>query len=244
MKTASAISLLSLAGSVFAATYPLTSNIVGRRFYDAFEFEAIEDPTDGRVNYVDRATAQAQNLTYASGNTFILRTDSTTVLSPDGPGRNSVRIKTKKVYKTHVAVFDIRHIPQGCGTWPAIWETNEADWPNGGETDILEGVNDQGPNTVSLHTGTGCVMPATRLQTGTSLQLNCDANANDNSGCGVTLNTDLSYGPQFNAAGGGWYATERTPNFIKVWFWSRNDPTVPADVKKGCAVTVNTDTWV
>lgn len=33
--------------------------------------------------------------------------------------------------------FDIRHMPQGCGTWPAAWETNEAIWPNGGEVDIV-----------------------------------------------------------------------------------------------------------
>lgn len=36
---------------------------------------------------------------------------------------------------------------------------------------------------------------------------------------------------------------ERTSTFIKVWFWSRNDPTVPADVKTAGA-TVNTDAWV
>lgn len=36
---------------------------------------------------------------------------------------------------------------------------------------------------------------------------------------------------------------ERTSTFIKVWFWSRNDPTVPADVKTAGA-NVNTDAWV
>ena len=36
---------------------------------------------------------------------------------------------------------------------------------------------------------------------------------------------------------------ERTSSFIKVWFWSRNDPTVPADVLNPCT-TVNTDAWV
>ena len=52
-----------------------------------------------------------------------------------------------------------------------------------------------------------------------------------------------SYGKSFNAAGGGFYAMERTTTFIKVWFWSRNDPTVPADVKTAGA-TVNTDAFV
>lgn len=28
-------------------------------------------------------------------------------------------------------------MPQGCGTWPAAWETDEGDWPNGGEVDIV-----------------------------------------------------------------------------------------------------------
>lgn len=87
-------------------------------------------------NYVNQATALAQNLTYASGNTLILRTDHTTTLS-GSQNRNSVRIKSVKTYTTHVAVFDVRHMPQGCATWPAIWEVKEAGWPAGGEVSIL-----------------------------------------------------------------------------------------------------------
>lgn len=55
-------------------------------------------------NYVDQATAQALNLTFASDSNFILRTDDTTVLSTDGPGRNSVRIRSNNYYSTHVAM--------------------------------------------------------------------------------------------------------------------------------------------
>ncbi|KAG5642778.1 hypothetical protein DXG03_002123 [Asterophora parasitica] len=95
-------------------------------------------------------------------------------------------------------------MPQGCGTWPAIWEVIEPQWPNGGETDILEGVNDQGPNAATLHTGSGCVMPAVREHTGTPTQRDCDANINGNTGCGVRMNSPVSYGPEFNRAGGGW----------------------------------------
>ncbi|CAK5267905.1 unnamed protein product [Mycena citricolor] len=229
--------------SVLAASYSRTQNIVGTGFYDAFDFEAIPDPTHGRVNYVSEATARALNLTYASGNTFILRADSTTVINDASPvGRNSVRIISKSSYSTHVAVFDVVHMPQGCGTWPAIWETDATNWPRGGEVDILEGVNDQGPDTVTLHTSPGCTMPGARVQSGTALQLDCNTAVNANSGCGVSVGQSLSYGPAFNANGGGWYAIERTTAFISVWFWPRGAGNVPSDVRNGRG-TVVTDNW-
>ena len=55
-------------------------------------------------NYVNQATALAQNLTYANGNTLILRADYKTKLSSGGAGRNSVRIQSVKQYTTHVLV--------------------------------------------------------------------------------------------------------------------------------------------
>ncbi|KAJ8516684.1 hypothetical protein ONZ45_g6042 [Pleurotus djamor] len=245
-----------------AATYFMQDEIIGTAFLTTFNFEAISDPTHGRVNYVDAGTAQRQNLTFASGNTFILRADSKTVLSSSGPGRNSVRIQSKKSYTTHVAIFDIRHMPQGCGTWPAVsatvhissyehaadmhdsikvWE-NGPNWPNGGEVDIVEGVNDRSPNQVTLHTSAGCSMPASRSQTGTSAQNDCNVATNSNAGCGVRMTQANNYGPGFNNNGGGWYAVERTSTFIKVWFWPRNAGNVPADVRSG-GTTVNTGSW-
>ncbi|KIM37387.1 glycoside hydrolase family 16 protein [Hebeloma cylindrosporum] len=225
-----------------AATYSLVDNIVGRDFYNAFEWQNIWDPTNGRVNYVDQGTSQNLNLTYASSDTFVLRTDFTSVLNPHGPGRNSVRIRSRKTYRKHVAVFDVRHMPQGCGTWPAIWETKEDGWPSGGEVDILEGVNDQGPNAATLHTTAGCTMPQTREQTGTSGQLDCNWEVNGNTGCGVRFATQTSYGPAFNSVRGGWFAAERTDTYIKVWFWDRNDPSVPGEIRNG-AGNANPDTW-
>lgn len=155
-RLAQTIAIVSLASPVWSATYSRSESIVGSNFYTSFNFEAIADPTSGRVNYVDMATAQADNLTFASSDTFILRTDFKTVLDPNGPGRNSVRIRTNNVYTNHVAVyvsllltlfecegtdryavvvsFNLRHMPQGCGTWPAVWETDEATWPNGVST--------------------------------------------------------------------------------------------------------------
>lgn len=54
--------------------------------------------------YVDQATALSKNLTYASGDTFIMRADHTTTLTASGPGRNSIRIQSNKQYSTHVVV--------------------------------------------------------------------------------------------------------------------------------------------
>ena len=56
-------------------------------------------------NYIDQATALSKNLTFASGNSFILKADDTTVLSSSGPGRDSVRIQSNKAYTTHVSVY-------------------------------------------------------------------------------------------------------------------------------------------
>ncbi|TEB15521.1 glycoside hydrolase family 16 protein [Coprinellus micaceus] len=203
--------------------YRLTNSIVGRDFFRAFDWEAISDPTRGRV-------PEAENLTYAHGDSFVLRGDSETILTPDGPGRPSARIVSKKSYTTHVVVVDLRHMPQGCGyNMGPIWQVGKEDWPNRGEVDILEGVNDQGPNASTLHTSTNCTMPAVRNQTGTSGQLDCDVAVNWNTGCGVKFSKPNSYGPDFNKNGGGWLAVERNNQFIKTWFWPRDSQDVPRD---------------
>ncbi|KAF9261664.1 endo-1,3(4)-beta-glucanase [Marasmius fiardii PR-910] len=235
------VSLLPFVIHTWAASYGLADSYVGRGFLDGFNVLNIADPTHGRVNYVDAATASSQNLTYVSSDSFVLRADFTSVLNPSGPGRNSVRVSSKKTYGTSVMAFNIRHMPQGCGTWPALWSFAEP-WPYAGEIDILEGVNDQGPNAGTLHTDAGCTMPADRPMTGTTIRTNCDFQVDGNAGCGVRFPQATSYGPPFNANGGGWYAVERTNTFIKIWFWPRNDPSVPVDVRDG-ATSVNTDTW-
>lgn len=101
------VALLVLASGfshVSAATYNLQDNYVGNGFLSGFVHEAISDPTHGRVNYVDQGTALSKNLTFANGNTFVIRADSTTSLSASGPGRNSVRVRSQKTYTTHVAM--------------------------------------------------------------------------------------------------------------------------------------------
>ena len=131
-------------------------------------------------------------------------------------------------------------MPEGCGTWPAIWETNEVTWPNDGEIDLVEGVNNQGTDLVSLHTSAGCTVPASRAQTGTPNSLNCVAAETGNTGCNVQAADAKSFGPSFNGVGGGWWALERNSNAIKAWFWPR-DGGKPGDLTSS---SINTDNWV
>ncbi|KAG9100379.1 hypothetical protein FRC07_010416 [Ceratobasidium sp. 392] len=225
-----------------AATYTVSDTFIGSSFLTGFDHQAIADPTHGRVNYVDQATAQRLNLTYASSNSFVMRADYTTTLSPSGAGRNSVRIQSKKKWSTHLEIMDVRHMPQGCGSWPAYWTTDVNNWPAQGEIDIIEGVNDQSPNAATLHTTAGCTQPAVRDQTGHTTNTDCNWQVNGNAGCGVQSPETTSYGPSFNNNSGGWYVMERTSTYIKVWFWPRNSATVPLAVKSG-ASTVDTSSF-
>ena len=62
-------------------------------------------------------------------------------------------------------------------------------------------------------------------------------------GCGVqATGIEYSYGTGFNSVGGGFYAMERTGQFIKVWYWQRYG-SVPSDVANPGS-SVDTDNWV
>jgi hypothetical protein len=159
---------LALAKHHHIHRYTLQDHYTGSDFLSAFEHQAIPDPTHGRVNYVSEEEAVARGLTAPSplNDGIILRSDAESVLDPNGPGRASVRVRSRKEYTTHVVVLDVRHLPVGCGTWPAFWETREYGWPEFGEVDIIEGVNSKPPNNVALHTSRGCEMPQYRSMQG------------------------------------------------------------------------------
>ncbi|KAG8909551.1 hypothetical protein FRC00_009893 [Tulasnella sp. 408] len=198
--TLSFLATLFAAQGTLAATYNILDTFIGPSFLTGFDHQAIADPTHGRVNYVNQATALAQNLTYTSSDTLILRADYKTVLSSSGPGRNSVRIQSKKAYGNGVSVIN---------------STATTNWPSLGEIDIIEGVNDQSPNHSTLHTTDGCTMnPGNMVQTGSLATTNCYWQVNGNSGCGVAVNKPNNYGPAFNANGGGWN-DNTVPNDVK-----------------------------
>lgn len=107
-------------------------------------------------------------------------------------------------------------------------------WPNSGEIDIIEGVNQQSQNDMTLHTNAGCSITNNGAFTGTLTTPNCDGNAlgqPNNAGCQIAASASNTYGAGFNANGGGVYATEWTSDHISVYFFPRGS--IPSDIGSG-----------
>jgi hypothetical protein len=135
----------------------LADTIIGHDFFQKFRWETVDDPTHGRVNYVDQPTARERNYSYgeliifcsfsmvlsplpANDGKFIMSPNSKDIVPPDARGRDSVRITSLKTYDEFIVTIDLQHMPEGCSTWPAFWTYSRAGpWPNGGEVDIVEG---------------------------------------------------------------------------------------------------------
>ncbi|GFF68861.1 hypothetical protein CNMCM6936_006166 [Aspergillus lentulus] len=206
-------------------------------FFDKFSFFTAPDPTGGFVSYVDRNTAQNAGLIAANGAVY-MGVDHTNVASSSG--RQSVRITSTKSYTHGLVILDLAHMPGGiCGTWPAFWMVGP-DWPSHGEIDIIEGVNTQSINQMTLHSTDGCTI-ANGGFTGTLLTSNCYDYApgqGTNAGCGIAATSSQTYGTGFNNAGGGIYATEWTSAGISIWFFPRGS--TPLDIRAG---TPNPTNW-
>ncbi|KAK6599801.1 putative endo-1,3(4)-beta-glucanase [Botrytis cinerea] len=232
--------------------YNLDSKYEGTTFFSGWQFFTDLDPTHGYVTYVDEEVARTNQLINTNNyGPVYMGVDHTTYLDPAGTGRKSVRIMSQKSWTHGLFIADILHMPGGtCGTWPAFWLLGP-DWPNNGyfcfqdetfseasnlklrEIDIIEGVNQQIDNIMTLHTSANCTMPnEDTAQLGTMNSNQCDGTLNNYAGCGSTAQAGAStYGESFNSNGGGIYATEWTSDHIKIWFFPRN--AIPFDIKRG-----------
>ncbi|KAF9533566.1 family 16 glycosyl hydrolase [Crepidotus variabilis] len=213
-------------------------------FYcSSFNFFSAPDPTDGFVNFVNASTAFSQGLAYvASNGTVVMQADDFTTL-PLGTYRDSVRITSIKTYTTGLFILDLNKAPWGCAVWPAFW-TVGPNWPAAGEIDVLEGVHDNQHNQITWHTANGCFLDPNATYTGMIVQDNgtnntdCYAELDSNSGCAVTEWSTASYGPYFEAQGGGVIAMKWDENSISVWSFYR--AAIPLDITAG---TPNPSTW-
>ena len=104
-------------------------------------------------------------------------------------------------------------------------EASSGSWPQNGEIDIIESVNNKSRGSTTLHTSDGCTQSAVKggfsgSRTPACISEPCPptnapavdcyihaAGQRDNQGCGIQPAANRpAYGPAFNAAGGGVYA--------------------------------------
>ena len=153
-----AASLVLFTASANAA-YTLQHDYMnGTSFWNQWDFETPQtDPTHGHVQYVDQKTAASKDMNrdplisqHANGSYYVGADHNTTTSG----GRPSIRIQSKASFNSGLFILDLSHMPGGeCGSWPAFWLLGyPKTWPASGEVDIIEGVNNQVGNDMTLHT--------------------------------------------------------------------------------------------
>ncbi|KAG8221034.1 concanavalin A-like lectin/glucanase domain-containing protein [Butyriboletus roseoflavus] len=236
------LAVVPLGTLVGATTYSIQDMYAGATLLSEWSFFTGPDPTNGYVNYVGQQDAESQGLAYVdSSGRAVLGVDSQNWLAP-GVNRNSTRITSNKSYTGGVFILDAAAMPAGCSVWPAFW-TNGPNWPMTGEIDIVEGVNDQMHNQMTLHSGTSnpCTTDTSKAFTGQVLGTHCYSTASADAGCGISDSHSDSFGSAFNNAGGGVYAFEWDSSYgMSMWFWTRAD--VPSSVNSG-ATTATPSSW-
>lgn len=124
-------------GAPGASPYELVDDYPALTFFDKFHFYDQYDPTYGHVKYVNQTVATQNGLAYYSSqnNTAVMRPDSTNVWPRGGQGRPAVRVISDSTYDHGLFIADVKHMPWGCGTWPAYWLLGQGpqSWPAYGE---------------------------------------------------------------------------------------------------------------
>jgi len=208
--------------------YTLKDFYQGNSFLSDWEFYTEPDPTNGYVNFQSREDAIQNNLAVVNNGKAIFSVDDITELPPGGM-RNSIRITSPNTYSGGVFIADFEAMPYGCGVWPAFWSVGP-NWPAGGEIDVVEGVNNQLNNQVTLHSGPDCSMPSTinKLASGNLISAHCPSGSGDDSGCAFLDSSSSSFGPGFNNANGGVFAHLWNNDRISMWRFPRT--AIPKDI--------------
>ncbi|KAI8990389.1 concanavalin A-like lectin/glucanase domain-containing protein [Trametes punicea] len=232
---------LLLAASPALAAYNLVRNYSGPAFFNGWDFfDGFDNTTNGDVNYLSQANATADHLAFINdAGHAIIKVDNTTFV-PFNFKRNSVKIITHDFFPIgSVFIFDALHLPFGCSVWPSFWTMGQ-NWPQGGEIDIMEGVNQMTNDQMTLHANPGCVQAPNAMQLGTTAGSDCSSGANSSVGCTVQETQPNSFGAGFNANGGGAWAAQFDVSGIFIWFWSRAN--IPSDVTSDTN-SIDTSSW-
>jgi len=220
--------------------YSLQTKHQGQNFFDDWDFYTGDDPTHGNVQYESRDNAK--DLAYVQEDDIaVLKVDNQSSV-PAGGKRRSVRITSKETYNSGLFIADFWKFAHGPSVWPAFW-TVGPQWPNNGEIDIIEYVNEANINQYTLHTGAGpeCQLnpnatsryrnedgsqPKSYL--GNTLGLECQSSNGNNAGCAVN-DFEGSAGGSFNMAGGGVIAMLWDETQVSFWRFERNQ--IPQDIQ-------------
>jgi len=143
------------------------------------------DPTLGFVDYQSQGSAKNKGLTKydTSKKGSYMGVDFATTYPTEqtasNRGRASVRIESKKKYTHALVIANIGHMPDNvCGTWPAFWSVSHDNYPQWGEIDMLENINEETQSLNVLHTSPGCTVAGNQggvaRQSGNQASYNCD----------------------------------------------------------------------
>jgi hypothetical protein len=249
--------------------YRLLQRQVGESFFEHYEFFDGDDSlgSAGYQTYVGEARAKKLNLANVTREKTKKGEEEKefvymqSVAGKDGGFRESVRLEGKQRFNRGLFVLDVAHMPSGCGVWPAFWMTDEDNWPNNGEVDIVEGINTQSVVKTALHTSESCSMYAhvpDYAKTGvwdTSTGLpdtftgqpnyinrvqadNCWAQAPHqwgNQGCVLASTDNGTIGEAMNEIGGGVYVLEWDPvnGYFKSWVFKNGE--IPKNLQESMA---------
>jgi len=113
---------LTVASGASAGKWSLKETIDKDNFLESFDFFNQADPTHGFVNYVSQNEALEKELFKIDGQgNVMLRPDTEATYSPDGPGRDSVRVESKGLLNKNLIIARFSHLPKlTCGLWPAL----------------------------------------------------------------------------------------------------------------------------
>jgi len=141
----------------------------GSKLLDLFLIYQATDPTQGCVNYKyfsqipnDLCNVDSSGNLYigTAGANFPVEASTVPIIKNSIP---SIRIYTKEIFNGGLFSFHLLHVPEGMGVWPAIWFSQDPNqtlpdgqqgvWPNNGEFDLFEEINNNSTNQSTLHIG-------------------------------------------------------------------------------------------
>ncbi|KAE9391303.1 hypothetical protein BT96DRAFT_945478 [Gymnopus androsaceus JB14] len=214
--------------------WTLSQSLAGQNLINYFTASSGASDNSGVTNYVDNL------ISVNSDGDVLMWVDTTENVNL----QNSMKLSSSETFNVGtMMIFDIVHMPTGCGTWPALWLLGGGTWPAGGKIDIIEGVDAYVHNVMSIHTSEGCSITQNNVNALVNYTINVASNvdccpyADQDQTCATTSTQTNSYGSGFNAQGGT-YAIQIIEAGIYTKYWAAG--CVPRDTTNG---SPNPSSW-